>query len=88
MSKFTKERRQMMRELLRTNWPHLFTFPVPLKIGIHVDILASGLIESRALLRRVLQGWVRSPEYLAALDKAKCRYGLDGSMCALRRDEA
>lgn len=66
---------------LAERWPHLFHFPVPLKIGIHRDYPAPGdRPVSKKVFARFLKKWVKQPAYQAALQSGTARYGFDGSM--------
>jgi hypothetical protein len=77
------------KSILAERWPHLFTFPVPLKIGIHKDFPPVG---ERPMTRkrfcRFLEVWCSRPEYEDAVYFAKGRYGFDGSLHpVIRRKE-
>jgi sRNA-binding protein len=66
---------------LADQYPHLFILPVPLKVGIYRDLMA---VPERPYGGRTLQSflhkWTRSDAYCAAVERGRCRYGLDGSM--------
>jgi sRNA-binding protein len=66
---------------LADQYPHLFLFPVPLKIGIFRDLMA---VPDRPYggetLQSFLYKWTTSDAYCDAVEIGKCRYGLDGSM--------
>jgi sRNA-binding protein len=73
---------------LAERWPHLFTFAVPLKVGIHKDYPAPG--ERPLAMKRFnsfLYHWVRQPEYRKQLREGKARYGFDGSMYPIMEGE-
>lgn len=79
---FLPERHQETRQILASHWPHLFSFPVPLKVGIHWDILETNprpVAHSR--LSGFLYCWTHNPQYIAAVDASSSRWDLDGSMC-------
>lgn len=74
------------QELLASNWPHLFTFPVPLKIGIHKDFPPVGQRPiTRKRFLRFLKWWCSRAEYRAALATYSGRYGFDGSLHPMQR---
>lgn len=62
-------------------YPHLFTFPVPLKVGIFNDLRA---VPDRQYgnyaIQHFLKRWCTSDAYCQAIEQGKSRYGLDGSM--------
>ncbi len=69
---------------LRDLFPHLFSFPVPLKVGIHRDLMSlPGRQFGASALRSFLCKWTSSPDYCHAVAVAKSRYALDGSMAPL-----
>lgn len=77
----------LVQAALAERWPHLFTFPVPLKIRIHRDYFALSAADrpvSRKKFLRFLGRWCKQPAYLAALESAKQRYDLEGRICPLR----
>ena len=74
---------------LADKYPHLFLIPVPLKVGIRADLLAApDRAFSSASLASFLHKWVSSPEYAAALGRAKCRYDLSGNNAPLVTNSA
>lgn len=69
------------QEELARQWPHLFSFPVPLKIGIHKDFPPVGERPiTRKRFLRFLKWWCSRPEYVAAISSSNGRYGFDGSL--------
>lgn len=69
------------RKVLAETWPHLFSFPVPLKIAIHRDFPPVGERPiTRKRFLRFLSWWCSRPEYATAVETGRARYGLDGSM--------
>lgn len=69
---------------LAERWPHLFSFPVPLKIGIHLDYLAIEPLArpvSRKDFFRFIKRWVKQPEYIQALSRFDARYDFNGHIC-------
>lgn len=80
------EKHEPTRRLLADRWPHLFLIPVPLKIGIHRDILAAFDSEgdrpfSVRHLHSCLHHWTQSPDYKATLERSNARYDLAGNLC-------
>ncbi len=51
--------------------------PLPLKIGIHRDLVALGI--PAAAVRDALQWWAGQPAYRRAVAAGGSRYGLDGA---------
>ena len=69
------------RKVLAETWPHLFSFPVPLKIAIHKDFPPVGERPiTRKRFLRFLSWWCSRPDYVAAIENGRARYGFDGSM--------
>ncbi len=67
---------------LADKYPHLFLFPVPLKVGIDKDLLADPDRQfSSNTLSHFLYHWCHQSRYCAAVAVAKARYGLRGEMC-------
>lgn len=70
-----------VQSALAERWPHLFSFPVPLKVGIHKDLPPVGERPvSIKKFSKFLFLWVQQPEYIEALKTAKHRYGMNGEM--------
>lgn len=63
-------------------YPHLFSNPVPLEIGIREKLLEHPeLPVSRTQCRRFLQRWCHSKAYLQAVRNGKERIGIKGEKC-------
>jgi sRNA-binding protein len=74
----TGRRNERVRVLLAEHWPHLFTEPVPLAIGIDKDIeKAIGDLVTRRRLENFMFGWTRRPAYRRAVKRGDARQGLD-----------
>jgi sRNA-binding protein len=79
-----KKPKPQAQAVMAEKWPHLFSFPVPLKVGIHKDFPPAGERPlSSKQFNTFLYYWVRQPGYIEALKTGKHRYGLDGSMYPL-----
>lgn len=66
---------------LAQKYPHLFSFPVPLKVGIGRDLLrAPDRQYSDRTLSSFLHKWCSSDAYCDAVEKASARYDLEGRM--------
>ena len=69
---------------LQQHFPHLFTIPVPLKIGIGRDLLRSPVrAYTQKTLSAFLHHWTRSPAYCDAVERGKHRYDLEGNICPM-----
>lgn len=69
---------------LQQHFPHLFTIPVPLKIGIGNDLLRwEGRQYTQKTLSTFLHHWTREPAYCSAVEQGKHRYDLDGNICPM-----
>ena len=83
-----KQKHINRQKVLAAKWPHLFSFPVPLKIGIHKDYPTG---EDRPMRKKdftaFLFSWVREPEYIEAIRRGKGRYGFDGSLHPMWLDD-
>ena len=70
--------REGMAEL-RQRWPHLFTDPVPLAVGVGPQIRAALPEMPYAQFRLVLRHWTQGTAYLLAVATGMERRNLDGS---------
>ncbi|NPD69007.1 ProQ/FinO family protein (plasmid) [Lichenicola cladoniae] len=78
---------KVMRRLLR-HWPAVFTDPVPLAIGVTVQIRAGmGKGVTTTAIRRAVHRWVTSVGYLSALAGGEERRNLDGSPAGVPSQE-
>lgn len=69
---------------LQELYPHLFTIPVPLKVGIGRDLLRRpDRLYSQRTLCSFLNKWTKAPEYCAAVEAGKHRYDLGGNLCPM-----
>ena len=57
---------------LRRVWPHCFTEPVPLAVGIRYDIAKHLSADEQKLLPGVLHRWVKRKSYLQCVRAAGC----------------
>ena len=74
---------------LRRIWPHCFTEPVPLAVGIRYDIAKHLSADEQKLLPGVLHRWVKRNSYLkACVQPGACRVGLDGSLTPISPEQA
>ena len=76
-----REKAEAVKFWLEGTFPQTFNFknPKPLKIGIHKDILNREPPFSPTQIRKVLDVYVNSPEYLKSVLNGSCRYDLDGA---------
>lgn len=69
---------------LQQHFPHLFTIPVPLKVGIGKDLLRH---PTRAYTQKTLcsflHHWTNAEAYCEAVERGKHRYDLDGRICPM-----
>ena len=71
-----------MRKTLQSRWPNLFDKerPIPLAIGIHVEIAEATGFNERAI-SKFLGHWTHRSRYLAALARGDSRMDLNGDLC-------
>lgn len=71
--------RERVHAVLRERWPHLFSFPVPLKIGVHKDFrdLARRPV-GRDAFDLFLRWWTQQDAYKQVVATARARYDFDG----------
>ncbi len=73
---------------LRRVWPHCFTEPVPLAVGIRYDIAKHLSADEQKLLPGVLRRWVKRNSYLrACVQPGARRVGLDGTLTPISEKE-
>ena len=76
------EKRKKALLWLKHDFPGAFPAvgPVPLKVGIHVDLLACAFehAPSKIIIRRTLHFYVHGPSYLRAMVSSAPRFDLDG----------
>lgn len=66
---------------LHSAWPKVFDQYLPLKIGIHEEILAANLGLTREAVEEALDCHVNSSEYLEKIaQNGSCRYDLKGNV--------
>lgn len=69
---------------LQELYPHLFTIPVPLKVGIGRDLLRRpGRLYSQRTIQSFLHHWTKQESYCEAVESGKHRYDLDGRICPM-----
>ena len=66
---------------LHSAWPNVFDQYLPLKVGIHEEILAANLGLSREAVEEALDCHVNTREYLENVaQKHSCRFDLKGNV--------
>jgi sRNA-binding protein len=60
-------------------YPEAFSLPVPLKVGVHEDLVAAG--HEKHVVGNALRYWATSPAYLHSLKRGGPRIALDGTPC-------
>ncbi len=73
--------------ILASRFPKAFTAPLPLKIGVYTDVIASGALDDKSC-RRALAAWCRGPRYMRAVAAGGDRIDLDEQVTQARHDIA
>lgn len=74
---------------LQELYPHLFTIPVPLKVGIGKDLLARhDRLYSQKTLSVFMHHWTHQDAYCDAVERGKHRYDLAGNICPMETNQS